>query len=104
MRPQDINIDDAVFLADGGNSVAAVRKIMPHGRAEIVIYVENAGDFTVPMAAVKAVHFGKVILDLARLDAKLRTALGHSHDAEDPRITEREDEPAPLAHRRPGRA
>jgi hypothetical protein len=51
-----------------------------------VIYVENAGDFTVPGAAVAAVHAQKVILNPAKLDKRLREAIRHAHDAEDPRI------------------
>jgi hypothetical protein len=30
------------------------------------------------------VHSGKVIVDPAKLDQKLRRAIGHAHDAEDP--------------------
>jgi hypothetical protein len=46
--------------------------------------VENAGDFTVALGAVKAVHAQKVIVDCG--DQQLRKALGHAHDAEDPHI------------------
>ena len=45
--------------------------------------VDLAGDFVVPMAAVQDVHFDKVILKLKSLDARLRQAIGHAHDAED---------------------
>jgi len=65
-------------------ALGAVRKVRPHGRAEIVVYVENSGDYTVPLTAVRAVHSGKVIVDAAKLDQKLRRAIGHAHDAEDP--------------------
>ena len=58
----------------------------PHGRAEILVYVENAGDFTVALGAVEAVHAQKVIVNCQKLDPKLRRAIGHAHDAEDPRI------------------
>jgi hypothetical protein len=49
-----------------------------------VIYVENAGDFTVPLDAVESVHSGKVIFNCAKLDRSLRQAIGHAHDAEKP--------------------
>jgi len=41
-----------VFLHDGEKAVGAVRQVSPHGRPEIVIYIENAGDFTVPLTAI----------------------------------------------------
>jgi hypothetical protein len=74
-----------VFLSDGQPAFGAVREVAPHGRAEIVVYVENAGDFFVPLDAVKAVHSQKVIVSADKLDPKLRRAIGHAHDAEDPR-------------------
>jgi hypothetical protein len=75
-----------VFVADDGKAFGAVREVSPQGRPEFVVYVENAGDFTVPLGAVKAVHSQKVIVDRAKLDAKLRRAISHAHDAEDPSI------------------
>jgi len=73
-----------VFASDGGEEFGAVRQVAPHGRAEIVIYVENAGEFNVPLDAVEAVHSQKVLLNCARLDHRLRKAIGHAHDAEEP--------------------
>jgi hypothetical protein len=73
-----------VFVADGGEDVGAVRQVAPDGQPELVIYVENAGDFFVPLTAVKAVHFQKVILDCEKLEPRLRQAIGHAHDAEEP--------------------
>ena len=75
-----------VFVHDGEKAFGAVRKVSPHGRPEIVIYVENAGDFVVPMSAVQDVHSEKVILTCGKLDARLRNAIGHAHTGEDPRI------------------
>ena len=71
------------FVHDAGKSFGAVREV---GRGRIVVFVENAGDFTVPLGAVAAVHAQKVILNPARLDKRLREAIKHAHDAEDPRI------------------
>jgi hypothetical protein len=75
-----------VFLVDGEHAFGAVRQVAPHGRNELTIYVENAGDFSVPLEAIKAVHAQKVILDSSKLDRRLRRAIGHAHDAEDPTI------------------
>jgi hypothetical protein len=49
-----------------------------------LIYIENAGDFEVPMSAVRGVHSGKVVLDCARLEPRLREATRHVRDAADP--------------------
>ena len=46
-----------------------------------MIYIENAGDFTVPLSAVEAVQSEKVVLNCGKLDKKLRHAIGHAHDA-----------------------
>jgi hypothetical protein len=78
-----IRNDYAVFVHDGDKQVGAVRHVSPH---EIRIYVENAGDFTVPISAVKEVEDDKVVLDCGKLDMALRNAIGHAHSGEDPRI------------------
>ena len=76
-----IQVGFQVYLEDGGEEIGAVRDLAQH-RAEIIVYVENGGEFPVPLAAVKAVHYQKVILDLAQLPADLRAAIGHAHEAE----------------------
>jgi len=88
-----IREDFEVYAHDGDVAFGAVRKVKPHGRPEIVVYVENAGEFTVPFAAVRDVHDGKVVVDCARLDRKLREAIGHAHAGEDPDIADKPDEP-----------
>jgi hypothetical protein len=72
-----------VFLHDGDKAFGAVRQVRHN---EIVVYIENGGDFAVPAAAVKEVHDEKVVLDSARLDAKLKEAIRRAHSGEDPRI------------------
>ena len=83
MREQ-IEIGFQVFVSDGGEEVGAVRKVAPGGRPELVVWIENGGDFTVPLDAVRAVHSQKVILDRDKLDQQVRAAIGHAHDAEQP--------------------
>jgi len=73
-----------VFVADDAEAFGAVRQVRPQGRPELVVYVENAGDFVVPLSAVTAVHSQKVIVNRGMLDRRLRQAIGHAHDAEDP--------------------
>jgi hypothetical protein len=79
-----IEVGYQTFLSDGEVAFGAVREVEPHGRSELVIYVENAGDFIVPLNAVEAVHAQKVILSCGKLDRDLRVAIGHAHDAEEP--------------------
>jgi hypothetical protein len=79
-----IEIGYQVFLVDGGEEFGAVREIAPQGREELVIYVENAGDFAVPITAVESVHSQKVILNYNKLEPRLQQAIRHAHDAEQP--------------------
>lgn len=72
-----------VFLKEGQEGIGAVRETAPD---HIVVYVENAGEFRVPRAAIRSVHDGKVLLDARQVDKKLLTAVGHVHDSEDPRL------------------
>ncbi len=74
-----------VFVHDGEKAFGAVRRIEA-GSGHIVVYVEGAGDFSVPLSAVRDVHSEKVILDCGRIDVALKRAIGHAHDGEDPRI------------------
>jgi hypothetical protein len=83
MKLPNIEIGFQVFISDGDAEVGAVRQVAAFGRPELEIYVENAGDFVVPLSAVTAVHDSKVVLDCKKLDARLRKAIGHAHDAED---------------------
>jgi len=72
-----------VFLHDGGHAFGAVRQVRKN---EIVVYIENAGDYEIPLSAVKEVEAGKVVLDSGKLDAKLRESIRRAHSGEDPRI------------------
>ena len=76
-----------------GTSVAAPAGYHPQGQSGISYVVDTdgwtsgnaprAGDFTLPRSVVKDVHEHKVILDGSKLDAKVRTAIGRAHAAED---------------------
>ena len=80
-----IHEDFDVFVHDGEKAFGSVRQLRQREK-EIVVYVEGAGDFTVPFSAIKDVHSEKVILDCSKIEHALRRAIGHAHDAEDPRI------------------
>ena len=81
---EKIEVGFQTFLSDGDEEFGAVRAVALAGSSELVIYVENAGEFTVPIDAVESVHSGKVIFDCSKLDVRLRRAIGHAHDAEKP--------------------
>jgi hypothetical protein len=81
---EHIEVGYQTFVSDGDEGFGAVRQVAPRGRPELVIYVENAGDFVVPLDAVEAVHSQKVILNCRKLERRLREAIGHAHDAEVP--------------------
>jgi hypothetical protein len=81
---EQIKVGYQAFVSDGGEEFGAVREVSPNGEPGLVIYVENAGDFFVPFDVVAAVHSQKVILECSKLDARLRRAIGHAHDAEKP--------------------
>jgi hypothetical protein len=74
-----IEVGFQAFVSDGGEEFGAVRAVSP---TQLTVYVENAGDFRIPVEAVSAVHSGKVVFDCRKLDAPLRKAIGHAHDAE----------------------
>ena len=72
-----------VFTADGQDAVGAVRAV---SRNSIILYVENSGDYVIPMSAVEDVHAQKVILDRKALDGDVLSAITHAHDREDPEV------------------
>jgi hypothetical protein len=75
-----VQIGDQIFLDDaGGEDIGAVRKVAPD---HLVVYVEAAGDFTVPGPWVRAAHDGKVILDPAKCDSTFLAAARGAHERE----------------------
>jgi hypothetical protein len=80
-----IEIGFQVHAEEGGERFGAVRGVVPQTNA-LIIYIENAGDVEVPAEAVRRVHDGKVIVDVGRLDARLRAAIAHAHDREEPGV------------------
>jgi hypothetical protein len=78
-----IEIGFQVYAAEGGEEFGAVRGYMTQTNT-LVVYIENAGDFVIPLAAVQRVHDGKVIVDVGQLDPRVREAIAHAHDREEP--------------------
>jgi hypothetical protein len=80
--PMDkIKVGFQAFVSDSPEEFGAIREISRDGR-QVTVYVENGGDFYVPTTAVKSVQSQKVTFDCKKLDAALRAAIGHAHDAE----------------------
>ena len=76
-----IEVGDMVFIAEGPEGIGAVRLIH---KDSFVLYVENAGEFDIPAAAIVSAHDRKVIVDPVRLPQRLLEAVGHARDGEDP--------------------
>jgi hypothetical protein len=72
-----------VFLHDGDDSVGAVRRVHTHG---IMVYVEDAGDYEVPISAIVDVDAEKVVLDSRKLDPGMLEAIRRRHRDEDPKL------------------
>lgn len=77
---EPIRKDLPVFLHDGDVAIGAVRGMSGN---DLIINIENAGDFTLPRSVVKDVHEHKVILDASMLDSRVLAAIGKAHSAED---------------------
>jgi hypothetical protein len=78
-----IEIGYHVFLEGTLEEVGAVRDVSTDG---LVIWVENAGDVTIPLDAIVTVTSQKVILEPAKLDDRLLDVIGHAHEAEEPGV------------------
>jgi hypothetical protein len=79
---EKIRVGFQTFVSDGQEEFGAVREIARDGR-DVTVYVENAGDFVIPMSAVVSVQSEKVTFDCKKLEPKLRSAIGHAHDGEE---------------------
>jgi hypothetical protein len=78
-----IEVGYQVFAAGETEEFGAVREVLPGGRPQIIVDIENSGDHPIPLAAVTAVTEQKVIVDLRKLPESVREAIKHAHDAED---------------------
>ena len=79
-----IELGSQVYLREGGDPFGGIRDVRCSGRGEIIIYVENAGEFVVPTDTIQSAHDGKVVLDSLKLDPNLQSAIAHAHDREEP--------------------
>ena len=68
-----IEVGFHVFPEGGDEEVGAVREVAPGGRPELLVDIENAGDFVIPLDAVSAV------VELAGIRNILTKRLGSSN-------------------------
>lgn len=80
---ESIEVGALVFVADGEDGIGSVRRLLPEENA-LLVYIENAGDFIIPARGVRAVHSGKVMLDLDQLPRQVLEAIGHARRSEYP--------------------
>ena len=57
---EPIKVGYQTYIYDGGEEFGAVREVSPDG-TQLVVYIENAGEFVIPIDTVKSAHSGKVI-------------------------------------------
>ncbi len=81
---ESITVGFQLFPSDGGEEFGAVRDVCPGGRDELLVYIENAGEQCIPLAAVVDVHDEKIIVDVRRLAPDVQAAVRHAHDSETP--------------------
>jgi hypothetical protein len=77
-----IEVGYQAFVDGVDEEFGAVREVVPDGRPELIIYVENSGEFVVPLEAVTKVHDQKVIFDPSKFEKNLAEAIRKAHDAE----------------------
>jgi len=75
-----IEVGYQAFAVGSEEEFGAVREVRP---SEIVVYIEDHGDTTVPLSAVTDVIEEKVIVDISKLDKKVQDAIARAHRDED---------------------
>jgi hypothetical protein len=79
-RLPPIEVGYQAFAKGSEEEFGAVRQVRPQ---DLVVYIEDAGDTIIPIAAVTDVIEGKVIVDIQRLDENVRRAIANAHRDED---------------------
>ena len=78
-QPVSVKIGDQLFQREDGAAFGSVVGIHAH---ELLVEIQGVGQAVIPAIAIKAVHDGKLIVDLAQLPPPLRTSIKHAHDRE----------------------
>ncbi|HWO43352.1 MAG TPA: hypothetical protein VNO43_16280 [Candidatus Eisenbacteria bacterium] len=72
-----------VCLEDSGKDLGAVRRVAPGGRDELIVYIQNEGNFIVPARAVRPGEGAKVLLDRSQLEPRVRDAIARAEQRAD---------------------
>jgi len=71
-----------VCLEEHDKDLGAVRQVAPGGRDELVVYIQNEGNFIVPARAVRGARGSKVMLDRSQLEQRVRDAISRAERPE----------------------
>ena len=72
---KDIEIGFHLSLDESGTDCGTVRQVAPGDRDEVIVYIQNEGNFIIPSRAIRTVSESKVILDPQQLDERPRAAV-----------------------------
>jgi hypothetical protein len=75
---REIEIGFHLYLEASGNHYGAVRRVAPGDRDELIVYIQNEGNFIIPSRAVRSVRDSKVMLDQQQLDERVRHAISRA--------------------------
>lgn len=75
---KEVEVGFQLYLDESANSYGAVRQVAPGDRDEIIVYIQNEGNFIIPSRAVRSVHDSKVMLDRQQLDDRIQQAISRA--------------------------
>ncbi|MET0340820.1 MAG: hypothetical protein ABW252_07445 [Polyangiales bacterium] len=74
-----VGIGDQLFDREDGLAFGAVLAVHKH---ELLVTIEGFGQAMIPSTAVRAVHDGKIIIDVTDLPSDLQQTISRAHDRE----------------------
>ena len=78
-QPVPVKIGDQLFDREDGAAFGSVVGVHAH---ELLVEIEGVGQAVLPGISIRAVHDGKLIVDLAQLPPPLRASIKRAHDRE----------------------
>lgn len=77
-RLKDIEIGFQLSLTRNGANCGTVRQVAPGNRDELIVYIQNEGNFIIPAQAIRSIAESKVMLDPQGLDQRTRSAVSRA--------------------------
>lgn len=74
-----VQVGNKLFAKEDGSPFGAVMEVHENG---LLVDIEGAGPTALPAFAVRAVHDGKVIVDVTKLPPDVQQSIMHAHDQE----------------------